>query len=57
MNIREKCARAICVDKGINPNQIGLGSGHIGGMPKDSKYPLWQAWLSTVDSVLKELDK
>ena len=57
----ERTAREMCRVNGINPDEIGLGMGGPHGMPKDSTYPLWQAWerlaRAIIPMVLEEAAK
>lgn len=40
----------ICVENGIDPEKIAVGLGKI--MPKNYRYPLWQAQLPIVRNIL-----
>lgn len=53
MSEEENVARAICRADGVDPDAIGYGLGVR--MPKDAKYPLWQARLAQARAAIEAL--
>lgn len=50
----ETLCRAVCTQKGINPDGEGFGMGNT--MPEGTRYKLWEAQKSTVMAVLEGLN-
>lgn len=52
-SMRERCARAICLSEGVDPDMMCGGLGKL--IPAGEQWPAWKVRLPQVDAVLATL--